>query len=293
MKSTYLEAKSIINGKPFDEIVNLPKIDKRFSYGALNGSEGEGLVDLNFKDILVTVRNNNGVATIVNYEQYDTNGQFTDLVHTNESKTNKNMKKNTVKLNESQLKKIIAESVKNVLSELDWKTYANARDKARERGEHKRAMKFGNAADNAFNDEFAYADKYGDKYGEGNVHGDTFMNTVNANSKPNGFKSPSHSIRHLSGDLSNEKPYNYDDTKAFGLMDKYDEEGRYKRVKNPSLKKFFNDSEQEKAFRRASKEMDDYVSGNYTYDNENGWHLKESIEKAVKNVLKEYLNKNK
>ena len=113
MKSTYLEAKSIINGKPFDEIVNLPKIDKRFSYGTLNGSEGEGLVDLNFKDILVTVRNNNGVATIVNYEQYDANGQFTDLVHTNESKT----KKNTVKLNEAQLRKIVAESVKKVLSE--------------------------------------------------------------------------------------------------------------------------------------------------------------------------------
>ena len=115
MKNTYLEAKSIINGKPFDEIVNLPKIDKRFSYGTLNGSEGEGLVDLNFKDILVTVRNNNGVATIVNYEQYDANGQFTDLVYTNESKT----KKNTVKLNESQLKKIVTESVKRVLKEVD------------------------------------------------------------------------------------------------------------------------------------------------------------------------------
>lgn len=199
------------------------------------------------------------------------------------------MKQNTIKLNEAQLKQVIAESVKNVLSELDWKTYVNARDKARERGEHKRAMKFGNAADNAFNDEFAYADKYGDKYGEGSVYGDTFMNTVNASSKSNGFESPSHTIRHLSG----EKPYNYDNTKAFGLMDKYDEEGRYKRVKNPSLKKFFNDSEQEKAFRRASKEMDDYVSGNYTYDNENGWRLKESVEKAVKNVLKEYLNKKK
>lgn len=119
MKNTYLEAKSIINGKPFDEIVNLPKIDERFSYGTLNGSEGEGLVDLNFKDILVTVCNNNGVATIVSYEQYDANGQFTDLVHTNESKTKKNMKKNIVKLNESQLKKIVAESVKRVLKEVE------------------------------------------------------------------------------------------------------------------------------------------------------------------------------
>ncbi|MBR3065572.1 MAG: hypothetical protein IKG90_08025 [Bacteroidales bacterium] len=35
----------------------------------------------------------------------------------NESKTNKNMKKNTIKLNESQLRKIVAESVKRVLNE--------------------------------------------------------------------------------------------------------------------------------------------------------------------------------
>ena len=36
---------------------------------------------------------------------------------TNESKTNKNMKKNTIKLNESQLRKIVTESVKKVLKE--------------------------------------------------------------------------------------------------------------------------------------------------------------------------------
>ena len=38
----------------------------------------------------------------------------------NESKTNKNMKKNVVKLNESQLRKVVAESVKRVLSEIDF-----------------------------------------------------------------------------------------------------------------------------------------------------------------------------
>lgn len=36
------------------------------------------------------------------------------------------MKRNTVRLTESQLHKVIKESVKKVLSELDWKTYANA-----------------------------------------------------------------------------------------------------------------------------------------------------------------------
>lgn len=100
---TYLEAKRIINGKPFNDVANLPSVDERFSYGSLNGGEGEGLVDLNFKDILVTVRNENGVANIVSYEQYDENDQFDDLIYINEHK-----RKNTIKLNEAQLREIIS-----------------------------------------------------------------------------------------------------------------------------------------------------------------------------------------
>ena len=41
------------------------------------------------------------------------------------------------------------------------------------------------------------------------------------------------------------------------------------------------------------KEVDNYTHGRYAYDNDKGWHLKESVEKAVKTVLKEYLNKKK
>ncbi len=115
MSNTYLEAKRIINGKSFNDVANLPSVDERFSYGSLNGREGEGLVDLNFKDILVTVRNENGVANIVNYEQYDENNQFDNLIYTNESK-----QKKVVKLNESQLRKIVAESVKKVLKEWEY-----------------------------------------------------------------------------------------------------------------------------------------------------------------------------
>lgn len=39
-------------------------------------------------------------------------------------------KKNTVKLTESELKKVISESVKNIISELDWKTSDSAAHKA-------------------------------------------------------------------------------------------------------------------------------------------------------------------
>lgn len=49
-------------------------MDKRFSFGALNGSEGEGLIDLNYKGILVTVKSVAKVAN--NFEKYDEGGQF-------------------------------------------------------------------------------------------------------------------------------------------------------------------------------------------------------------------------
>ena len=40
-------------------------------------------------------------------------------------------------------------------------------------------------------------------------------------------------------------------------------------------------------------EFDNYRDDKYTYDNEKGWHLKESIGKAEKSVLREYPNKKK
>ena len=41
--------------------------------------------------------------------------------------------RNKIRLNESQLHNMISESVKQVLSELDWKTYASAADKERDK----------------------------------------------------------------------------------------------------------------------------------------------------------------
>ena len=45
------------------------------------------------------------------------------------------MSKRTVRLTESELKSIITESVKNIISELDYKTLANAEKEASRRGQ--------------------------------------------------------------------------------------------------------------------------------------------------------------
>ena len=77
---------------------------------------------------------------------------------------NENMKK-VIRLTESDLHRVIKESVKQVMNELDWRTYQSASDKAAQRGDSPRAEKFQRAAYNSFNRENGYGiDKipYGD-----------------------------------------------------------------------------------------------------------------------------------
>lgn len=62
------------------------------------------------------------------------------------------MMNNRIRLTESQLHKVIKESVKQVLSELDWKTFANAAKVAREKGRDTRM--FDRAAEDALNREY-------------------------------------------------------------------------------------------------------------------------------------------
>ena len=59
------------------------------------------------------------------------------IVKIEQMNKNKSVMENRIKLTESELKGIIKESVKRVLSELDTKTYANAERKRREQAEDK------------------------------------------------------------------------------------------------------------------------------------------------------------
>ena len=72
------------------------------------------------------------------------------------------MKKNRIRLTESQLHNIIKESVRQMLSELDWKTYASAAEKSNrryfEKGHNKKDLrrvgKFSDAAVKAFKEKY-------------------------------------------------------------------------------------------------------------------------------------------
>ena len=189
--------------------------------------------------------------------------------------------KNTVKLNEAQLTKIVAENVKKVLSEIDWKTYANASKKTN--GD--RSKEFKRAAVDAFNDEFSHNGFGQDPkslapFNNGTYDMTDFDPSDGATTRlVNGISSPygesSDDIRYKIGDGNYEELGNPEDV----------EQSRYHGKCSP---------ESLSARDRGNKEIMDYMSGNYTYDNEKGWHLKESVrlnESKLRKIVAESVKK--
>ena len=76
--------------------------------------------------------------------------------------------KKVIRLTESDLHRIIKESVNNILTELDWKTYANAAKSRQEQGNDKSSNDLYYAANKSFRD----------KYSNGNVFFDDENNAV-------------------------------------------------------------------------------------------------------------------
>lgn len=77
--------------------------------------------------------------------------------------------KKLIRLTESDLHNIVESAVKNLLSELDWRTYQSAYEKELNNPKHKgmRNMDFRQAATNAFNRQNGYGLQnipYGDEY---------------------------------------------------------------------------------------------------------------------------------
>ena len=66
------------------------------------------------------------------------------------------MDKKLIRLTENDLHKIVKESVNRVLTELDWKTYANAAKKRAEQGKDDKAEDLAQFATDRFNNDFGY-----------------------------------------------------------------------------------------------------------------------------------------
>lgn len=166
-------------------------------------------------------------SAIVKIEQLNTN--------------NENTMKSTIKLTESELKGMIEESVKRVLSELDWKTYMNAARKRSKQGHSMKSHDLASYAKEKFNQQHGYEDDdsrvgWDDLTGvsrrDKNVFNRTYREFIDDDGK------------HKSMTVG-------------GWNDQCDVK-RNPNDPNPHLQK-------------AHQEYTDYIDGNYEYSQENGW----------------------
>jgi hypothetical protein len=193
----------------------------------------------------------------------------------------KQTNKKLIRLTESDLHNIVKESVNKILTELDWKTLANAEKKARERGntsywrergdnspkgskgywdlidkasnQRLRADRFGNAAKDAFNRDFGYQQgkPYDNDYQRVGMGGD-FGSTEEFSPHAVGYKS-----------------------KGYGNPKKYEFGRDNETFKRVSPEEFYQDNtDAAQAFRNADAEIKNYKKGNYDYQSGKGWQLK-------------------
>ena len=107
----------------------------------------------------------NSIAQMTEYNKPITCNDPNDGENNQENiNCNRNMNKNRIRLTESQLHSIIKESVKQVLSELDWKTYANAANKRQAQGNWQSADSLRDQMVNSFNNKYATSDSEYNSY---------------------------------------------------------------------------------------------------------------------------------
>ncbi len=192
--------------------------------------------------------------------------------------------KRTIKLRESELKRMIAESVKGAINELDWKTYQNAAKKAHLKalddysggpgGKYdaekyndylNRASNFRKAAEDAFNREHGYDDGRfhlgldSQMHGASNGHyryvDDSSINTHDRNDIL---------------DWGGERPYDLDYSFDRGWVPK----------------------EVNNRYDTAKQELADYKRGKYTYQKGKGWTKNESISRKINRIVSECIRRN-
>lgn len=72
----YTEFCNMFDGQKWSDVDNIVKTNN-LSYGAEEPSNGNGLADINYKNILATVRNDDGIARVnIQYDIYDDDGIF-------------------------------------------------------------------------------------------------------------------------------------------------------------------------------------------------------------------------
>lgn len=184
----------------------------------------------------------------------------------------KNAMKKILRLTEGDLHNFIGESIKNVLSELDWKTYASAarkNDEFRANNPHtahqwNRSYDFRNAARDAFDKKYGLEGQYDKRYGgeKGAINLDSMDDFSVSGSRDH--------------DFGDENPHRLNHN-VYHMSKKYGQDGGYGRTRmwdyahDTTPEDFYGDEEMGRKFRDAEKDAEDFNSGKSHYVNGKGW----------------------
>lgn len=288
-----------------DKQYGVDKIKKREALH--NDNLALGLTKDKFKytngDLKRLDRQSNDANDYFSGKQVYKNGKWV----TNESKKNTKMNKQIIRLTESELKQMVAESTKKILSELDWKTYASAarkNDEFRANNPHtahqwNRSYDFRNAAHDAFNKKYGLEGQYDKRYGgdKGAINLNSMDDFSISGSRDHDFgDGDPHGLRH----------------NVYHMSKKYGKDGGYGRTRmwdyahETTPEEFYGNNDMGKKFRDAEKDVEDFNSGKSHYVNGKGWsneskkntktnnqiiRLTESdLHRIIKESVKRYLN---
>ena len=200
-----------------------------------------------------------------------------DLTNLQEMVDRMNNKNKTIfRLTESELRGFIGESVKKILSELDWRTYASAAQKndvwRRENPNHRanqwnRSYDFRNAARDAFDKKHGLEHQFDEpnsRYGgdKGSINLNSMDDFSVSGSRDHDFgDGDPHGLRH----------------NVYHMSKKYGKDGGYGRTRmwdtahETTPEKFYGTKEMGKKFRDAEQDANDFTSGKSHYVKGKGW----------------------
>ena len=174
------------------------------------------------------------------------------------------MSKKTVRLTESDLKNIIKESVNNILSELDWKTYANAEREANKRSRGERPLSA--AMDRRMSDSKKHYNAWNDVAFANGKFKDAKIDAFNKEygGKSVKMKNDGRPVDYLETNAGPYFPNGYD-------YRQHSDAPIINRIHKPSF--YYTGAEKlasDDAI-KATDEFSDYLTGNYDYQKGKGW----------------------
>ena len=179
-----------------------------------------------------------------------------------------------IRLTESQLHRVIKESVNRLLTELDWKTYANVQKEVNKKKE--------DIHDNKSRSDWTIND-WNSVYGARNRNNRFKDAEIDAFNRDYGYDKGDDRVRRR-------KTYSFEDDPWKGSLYAIHQREDWpisKSLKAPFSGDFYNDyhgtaedmfgndTEGLNAYNRAKKELNDYDNGNYEYVKGKGWQLKQ------------------